>query len=164
MCYFPNASKTWLVVKDFYLDYVRSLFADTCVNVTLEGRPHLGAAVRSSTYITQYYASSKITIPGSRNYNCFPHLLPPNHMQLMLRLLMNSLASGCSLLDLFLTLTIFFNHLKTTLETFFSCCDRPSTTLGILKEICWLCQPELVVGVLSIQSKCVQLSVVSDQC
>ena len=150
--YFPNASKTWLVVKDCYLDYVRSLFADTCVNVT----SHLGAAVGSSTLLLNMFQAKSPT--GFRNYNYFPHLLPPNHMQLMLHLLMDSLASGCSLLELFLILTIFFKHLKTALETFLILLRQAIYHLGILKEICWLCQPELVVWVLSIQSKYVHLS------
>ena len=59
--YFPNASKTWLVVKEQYLKHAQILFANTCVNVTTDGRPHLGAAIGSSSYIAQY-VSSKISI------------------------------------------------------------------------------------------------------
>ena len=82
--YFPNASKTWLVVKECYLDHVKSLFADTCVNVTSDGRPHLGAAIGSAAYITQY-VSGKITT-WVQELKCYLPLLP---MQLMLLLFMD---------------------------------------------------------------------------
>jgi len=58
--YFPNASKTWLVVKACYLNHARALCADTCVNVTSDGRPHLGAVIGSTIYTAQY-VSSKVT-------------------------------------------------------------------------------------------------------
>jgi len=58
--YFPNASKTWLVVKEQFLKRAQLIFADTCVNVTTDGRPHLGAAIGSTAYISQY-VSSKVT-------------------------------------------------------------------------------------------------------
>ena len=55
--YFPNASKTWLVVKEQYFKHAQMLFANTCVNITTDGRPHLGAAIGTSNYITQYVSS-----------------------------------------------------------------------------------------------------------
>ena len=58
--YFPNASKTWLVVKEQYLKHSQLLFANTCVNVTTDGRPHLGAAIGSTAFVAQY-VSNKIT-------------------------------------------------------------------------------------------------------
>ena len=58
--YFPNASKTWLVVKEQYLNHAQLLFANTCVNVTTDGRPHLGAAIGSTAFVAQY-VSNKIT-------------------------------------------------------------------------------------------------------
>ena len=58
--YFPNASKTWLVVKEQYLMHAQMLFANTCVNITADGRPYLGAAIGSTNYITQY-VSCKIS-------------------------------------------------------------------------------------------------------
>ena len=36
------------------------LFANTCVNVTTDGRPHLGAAIGSTAFVAQY-VSNKIT-------------------------------------------------------------------------------------------------------
>ena len=58
--YFPNASKTWLVVKEQYLKHAQLLFANTCVNVTTDGWPHLGAAIGSTAFVAQYI-SNKIT-------------------------------------------------------------------------------------------------------
>jgi len=58
--YFPTASKTWLVVKEQHLKSAQLLFDNTCVNITTNGRPHLGAAIGSSTYISQY-VSGKIS-------------------------------------------------------------------------------------------------------
>ena len=40
--YFPNPSKTWLVVKPEHLPEATTIFQDTGVNLTCEGRPYLG--------------------------------------------------------------------------------------------------------------------------
>ena len=52
--YFPNSKKTWLVVKPQFLEQARSLFADSLVNVTADGRPYLGAAVGSLSYVKHW--------------------------------------------------------------------------------------------------------------
>ena len=49
--YFPNASKTWLVTKEGFHDAAVSIFANTGVNVTPNGRPYLGAAIGSQEYV-----------------------------------------------------------------------------------------------------------------
>ena len=49
--YFPNAKKTWLVVKPQYVELACSLFADCRVNATADGKPYLGAAVGSPSYV-----------------------------------------------------------------------------------------------------------------
>jgi len=56
--YFPNASKseTWLV-KNQYLQHAQSLFANTFVNITTDGRPQLGAAIGSNTFVAQYVSN-----------------------------------------------------------------------------------------------------------
>ena len=48
--YFPNASKTWLVVKDGYYEETMRLFAGTNGRITTKGRPHLGALLGSLEY------------------------------------------------------------------------------------------------------------------
>ena len=57
--YFPNPSKTWLVTKEGYHTTGTSIFADTGVNVTSDGRPYLGAAVGSKEFV-EIYVESKV--------------------------------------------------------------------------------------------------------
>ena len=40
--YYPNALKTWLIVKPAYLSDAQRLFEGTAVQVTVEGKHHLG--------------------------------------------------------------------------------------------------------------------------
>ena len=49
--YHPNASKTYLVV---ILEEAKHLFAGTNVNITTQGKRHLGAAIGSWDYMEQY--------------------------------------------------------------------------------------------------------------
>ena len=55
--YFPNASKTWLVTKKEYHAEATSTFSGTGVNVTSDGRPHLGAAIGSWEFVTSHVNS-----------------------------------------------------------------------------------------------------------
>ena len=52
--YHANATKTWLITKDQHLAKARDLFQDTQVNVTSQGRPHLGAALGTQEFVDQY--------------------------------------------------------------------------------------------------------------
>jgi len=52
--YYPNPSKTWLVVKDAYHAEAATLFEDSGVAVTSEGRRHLGAAIGKETFVESY--------------------------------------------------------------------------------------------------------------
>ena len=49
--YFPNASKTWLVTKEGLLNAAVSIFANTGVSVTYNGRSYLSAAIGSREYV-----------------------------------------------------------------------------------------------------------------
>ena len=51
---FPNASKTWLVMKDRFNSEAEIAFAGTNVRLTSEGRQYLGSAIGSSLYIRQF--------------------------------------------------------------------------------------------------------------
>ena len=51
--YYVNEEKTWLVVKPDYLDGARSVFNDTRVNITSDGRPYLGSPLGSVTYMEE---------------------------------------------------------------------------------------------------------------
>jgi len=59
--YFVNASKTWLVTKESLLPDANQLFADSGVSVTCDGRPYLGAAIGTTSYI-QDFVSKKVEI------------------------------------------------------------------------------------------------------
>ena len=47
--YHPNASKTYLVVKQEHMTNALELFVDTDVHITIQGKRHLGAAIGSRT-------------------------------------------------------------------------------------------------------------------
>ena len=49
--YFVNPVKTWLVAREHFLP---AAFSGTGLNVTHEGRPHLGSLIGSEAYINQF--------------------------------------------------------------------------------------------------------------
>ncbi len=57
--YYPNGSKTHLIVKPEHKEIARQLFTDTGVNVSIEGKRHLGAALGSRTF-TEEYVTNKV--------------------------------------------------------------------------------------------------------
>ena len=52
--YHPNASKTWLIVKEDKLEAATTAFEGTGVNITLEGKRHLGAALGTRSFVISY--------------------------------------------------------------------------------------------------------------
>ena len=52
--YFPNASKTILIVKDSQYDLATELFKDTEIEVTRSGERHLGAVIGSQKFRDEY--------------------------------------------------------------------------------------------------------------
>lgn len=52
--YLPNGPKTWLVVKPDLLLSATEIFHGTGVNVTAQGRRHLGAALGTRTFVEEY--------------------------------------------------------------------------------------------------------------
>ena len=48
----PN--KTWLITKEKHLSSATTLFANTGVQVTSEGRPYLGAALGTEEFVTSH--------------------------------------------------------------------------------------------------------------
>ena len=52
--YLANPNKTWLIVKPEYLQVASEVFHDTGINITSEGRRHLGAAIGSKSFINNY--------------------------------------------------------------------------------------------------------------
>ena len=57
--YYPNAAKTYLIVKEEHENKAKALFADTDVHITINGKRHLGAALGSNTF-TEEYVSCKV--------------------------------------------------------------------------------------------------------
>ena len=55
--YYPNAKKCLLVVKSEKLKEANDAFAGTGINITLEGRKHLGAALGQRSYLEEYVGS-----------------------------------------------------------------------------------------------------------
>ena len=52
--YYPNSKKCWLVVKLKKEGHAKEMFAGSGINITTEGRKHLGAALGSRSYHEQY--------------------------------------------------------------------------------------------------------------
>ena len=68
--YFANPSKTWLVTKDTHIHEAATIFTNSGVNITPNGRPYLGAALGSTEFIEEHLNSkvqawsSKIAMLG----------------------------------------------------------------------------------------------------
>ena len=84
--YFPNATKTWLITKAQFCSTGTDFFRDTAVNVTADGRPHLGAPVGTPKYVQSFTTekinnwisevdtlSSIATTQPHAAYACFTH-------------------------------------------------------------------------------------------
>ncbi len=52
--YFPNAAKTWLLVKSPFRQKAQELFESTGINITTEGRRLLGGAIGEASFVTDY--------------------------------------------------------------------------------------------------------------
>ena len=52
--YFPEATKSWIIVKEQYEDLAREVFGGTGVKITNEGKRHLRAVIGSNSYRTSY--------------------------------------------------------------------------------------------------------------
>ena len=57
--YYPNPKKCWLVVKPEKEGRAKEMFAGTGINITTEGRKHLGAALGSRSYL-EHYVGDKV--------------------------------------------------------------------------------------------------------
>ena len=52
--YYPNASKTWLVVKEEYIEDAQKTFSTHGVNLTTGGHKHLGSAIGDDTFLEHF--------------------------------------------------------------------------------------------------------------
>ena len=48
--YYPEATKSWLITKQRFETVARNTFRDSKVNITIEGKRHLGATIGSEGY------------------------------------------------------------------------------------------------------------------
>ncbi len=53
------ASKTWLITKSDFISTATTLFQDTEVRITTEGRPYLGSPIGTEEFIRSY-TSAKV--------------------------------------------------------------------------------------------------------
>ena len=90
--YNVNATKSWVVVKEESLQSAQHVFAWTGVRITSVGRPYLGAALGSTTFIndlTQQCVSKWIA-----GYHVCNHLLTLSIVLLILHSLTDMFLSG----------------------------------------------------------------------
>ena len=52
--YFPSPKKCWLIVKPEKEQAAKEIFSETAINITTEGRKHLGAALGSRDFLEEY--------------------------------------------------------------------------------------------------------------
>ena len=52
--YYPEASKSWLIVNEKAKQCAFTVFKDAAIKITTEGQRHLGAAFGSSKYKREY--------------------------------------------------------------------------------------------------------------
>ena len=57
--YYPNSTKTYLIVKEEHENKAKALFADTGVHITIDSKRHLGAALDANSF-TEEYVSHKV--------------------------------------------------------------------------------------------------------
>ena len=54
--YIAKPSKSWLIVKDKYIDLATFVFKDAGINITPRGKRHLGAVIGSDEFKKEYVA------------------------------------------------------------------------------------------------------------
>ena len=71
--YHANTNKTWLMVKEEHLTQAKTLFADSGVQITADGRRHLGATLGVRSFGNTCQQKSQRLGSGSQNsgLNCF---------------------------------------------------------------------------------------------
>ena len=52
--YYPEPKKCWLIVKPRFLEKAKQKFADIKINITTEGKRHLGASIGSEYHRNKF--------------------------------------------------------------------------------------------------------------
>ena len=68
--YFPKTSKTWLTLKPDQFDAAKDMFEGTGIDITVEGKKHLGAVVGSKKY--KEGTCMKKLMNGYHQYGAYP--------------------------------------------------------------------------------------------
>ena len=58
--YFPNSSKTWLIVKEEHLGEAKQLFHETGVKISYGGKSNLGSGIWSRRFV-EYFVEKKVS-------------------------------------------------------------------------------------------------------
>ena len=76
--YYPNATKTYLIIKEAYQPIAQRIFTNTNIVITCQGKRHLGAALGTNSFIEEY-VSTKVheweeeLLTLSRIAKSYPH-------------------------------------------------------------------------------------------
>ena len=68
--YYPNASKTYLLVKPAFYNTVKTIFQGTEVNITSSGQRYLGAALGTDSFKEEYVKSKVSSWVGELQNLC----------------------------------------------------------------------------------------------
>jgi hypothetical protein len=52
--YFANAAKTWLITKESLISDAKDIFNNTKVNISSDGKPHLGSPLGSKDFTEEF--------------------------------------------------------------------------------------------------------------
>ena len=55
--YYPNLTKTFLIVKPEHLQDAENLFSNTGITITVQGHKHLGSPLRTRAFIEEFFRS-----------------------------------------------------------------------------------------------------------
>ena len=108
--YFVNAVKTWLITKEETPTKALDIFQDTQICITKEGKPHLGAALGTSSYIIEF-VKAKVK-NGSLKLEQLASIANTQPHAAFSALTHSLAADGFMWQELSPTLAIFYNHSK----------------------------------------------------
>ena len=67
--YYPNATKTWLIVKDSFKEEAKLLFKNSGIQITSHGRPYLGSPLGSPSFVRVYHQKDHTVENGTTQPN-----------------------------------------------------------------------------------------------
>ena len=104
--YYPNPSKTCLIVKNSCYDFAVSIFRDSGVCISVEGKRHLGADLGSPSFVASFVTQKFHYESRNSPFYQISQLL--NLMQPMLLLFMELSVNGIIWFNVFLTYVTFY--------------------------------------------------------